>query len=340
MSAVNYDALMVVSFGGPEGPDDVMPFLRNVTRGRGVPEDRLLAVAEHYHHFGGKSPINDQNRALMAALKPELAKGGIVLPMFWGNRFWNPMLPETLADMRDAGIKHALAFVTSAYGSYSGCRAYREDIAKAQAAVGEGAPVIDTVRKFWNHPGFVETMVDRVNESLAVFDGDTDDVRMIYTAHSVPMGMARTSPYEAQLRETCRLVGEAVGKPEWDLVWQSRSGPPEVPWLEPDILDHMRAIHKEGVRSVIVTPIGFTSDHMEVVYDLDYEAKHLAEELGMAFVRTKTAGTHPRFVTMVRELFEERLRVSTNRVHLGVMQPSPDICAPDCCPAPQRPPTR
>ncbi|HEY1950878.1 MAG TPA: ferrochelatase, partial [Bryobacteraceae bacterium] len=258
-----YDAVVLISFGGPEKPEDVMPFLENVTRGRNIPRERLLEVAEHYYHFGGKSPINDQSRELISALRKELDEHQIALPIYWGNRNWHPFLPDAFRQMRDAGVKRALALMTSAYSSYSGCRQYRENIAAAQAEIGEGAPAADKLRVFYNHPGFIEAMLDRVQTALAEFAGeDLSCIRFVATAHSIPSAMAQTSDYEKQLRETTRLVAEAAGFTAWDLVYQSRSGPPSQPWLEPDILDHLRQLHGEEVKNVIVVPLGFISDHL------------------------------------------------------------------------------
>src|SRR4051794_15261788 len=282
-----HDAPLVVSFGGPESAEDVMPFLENVTRGRNIPRERLAEVAEHYHHFGGKSPINDQNRALIAGLQSELKGQGIELPIYWGNRNWHPYLPDALRAMRDDGLKNALAFVTSGYSSYSGCRQYRENIAAAQAEVGEGAPKVDKLRVFYNHPRFVEACADRIREATEQLAGDVsssslgEQVRLVATAHSIPLAMAETSNYELQLRETTRLVAERLGIDRWDLVFQSRSGPPTQPWLGPDILQHLRKVANGAVRNVVVSPLGFLSDHMEVLYDLDTEAAELAQELGM-----------------------------------------------------------
>jgi ferrochelatase len=317
-----YDAVLVVSFGGPEKPEDVLPFLENVTRGRNVPRVRLLEVAEHYYHFGGKSPINDQCRALMAALRNELAERGPDLPVYWGNRNWHPLLADTLRRMRDDGVRHAAAFVTSAYSSYSGCRQYRENIAAARAEVGEGAPKVDKLPVFYNHPGFIEACADRVGEALGPFSRDEpNSFRLVISAHSIPCSMAETSDYEKQLRETSRLVAAAAGLDRWDLAFQSRSGPPGQPWLGPDILDHLRKLQDEGVRNVLIAPLGFVSDHLEVLYDLDVEAAALAHELGMKFVRAATVGTHPAFISMIRQLIAE---------------PNRDLCPQDCCPAPSR----
>ncbi len=331
-----YDSLLVVSFGGPEQPSDVMPFLHNVTRGRNIPDERLKEVAEHYHHFGGRSPINDQNRALMAALREELDRYGIGLPIYWGNRNWAPYLTDALRQMRADGRKRALAFMTSAYSSYSGCRQYRENIAAAQAEVGEGAPDVDKLRVFFNHPGFIEACADRVNEARGKLGSSSARARLVVTAHSIPCGMAATSNYEKQLRETARLVAEQVGIPDWDLAFQSRSGPPQQPWLEPDILDHLKKLHAEGTTDVIVAPLGFISDHLEVLFDLDTEAVELARELGLNIVRAGTAGTHPAFIRAICELIEERIKPEVPRLALGVLPPSHDVCPVNCClPAPR-----
>jgi protoporphyrin/coproporphyrin ferrochelatase len=332
-----YDAILIVSFGGPEKAEDVVPFLENVTRGRHVPRERLLKVAEHYYAFGGKSPINEQCRALIAALRTELDQHGIRLPIYWGNRNWHPMLADALREMQRDGVKGALAFVTSAYSSYSGCRQYREDIAAAQAEIGTGAPKVDKLRVFYNHPGFIEASADRVREGLGKFcTNEAKTVRLVISAHSVPCSMAETSDYERQLRETSRLLAEAVGYPTWDLVFQSRSGPPGQAWLGPDILDHLRALHGQNVRNLLVAPLGFVSDHIEVLYDLDTEALGLATQLGMKMVRSTTVGTHPAFIKMIRLLIAERLFPNEPRLAVGAFGPSHDLCAPDCCPAAQR----
>ena len=331
------DAILIVSFGGPEKAQDVLPFLENVTRGRNIPRQRLLEVANHYHSFGGKSPINEQCRALIAALRTELDQQGLRFPIYWGNRNWHPMLADTLREMRDDGVKHALAFVTSPYSSYSGCRQYREDIAAAQAEVGRCAPTIDKLRVFYNHPGFIQASVDRVRETLLKFcDEERSTVRLVISAHSVPCSMAETSSYEGQLRETSRLVAGAVGCRTWDLVFQSRSGPPRQPWLGPDILDHLRALHRENVKNVLVAPLGFVSDHIEVLYDLDTEALRLASELGMKIARSATVGTHPAFIKMIRQLIRERLYPGEPRLAIGAFGPSHDVCELDCCPVLQR----
>ncbi|MFM9023825.1 MAG: ferrochelatase, partial [Planctomycetaceae bacterium] len=256
-----YDAVLLVSFGGPDGPDDVMPFLENVLRGRNVPRERMVEVAEHYHHFGGKSPINEQNLALLAALRDELDRHGPRLPVYWGNRNWHPLLTDTLREMADAGVKRAIAFVTSAFSCYSGCRQYRENIAAAREAVGPRAPEVDKIRVFFNHPGFVEPMAANVRAALERFPADVRaGVPVLFTAHSIPMSMADTSRYVPQLEESSRLVAERAGAHDWRLVWQSRSGPPTQPWLEPDVCDVIRQQHADGVRGIVIAPIGFISD--------------------------------------------------------------------------------
>jgi protoporphyrin/coproporphyrin ferrochelatase len=327
-----YDAVLLVSYGGPEGPDDVMPFLENATRGRGVPRDRLLEVAEHYQHFGGVSPINAQNRALIAALEAELARHGPALPIYFGNRNWHPYLEETIRDMRDAGVQHALALVTSAFSCYSGCRQYREDVIRACEAVGGGAPTFDKLRVFYNHPGFVEANVAGLQEALATIEaGRRSGAHLVFTAHSIPAGMARHSAYEVQLQEASRLVAEAAGVTRWSLAYQSRSGPPQVPWLEPDIGDHLELLAGSGISDVVLLPIGFLSDHMEVLYDLDHEARDRAAELGLGFVRAPSVGTHPAFIGALRELILERMTAQPVRRALGRLGPSHDICPVDCC---------
>jgi protoporphyrin/coproporphyrin ferrochelatase len=335
-----YDALLFVSFGGPERPEDVMPFLENVTRGRGVPRERLENVAEHYRHFGGKSPINEQNRALIASLAEELGRHGLNLPIYFGNRNWAPFLTDTVGEMQRAGVQRALAFITSAYSSYSGCRQYLEDLERARASV-PGAPPIEPLRRFFNHPGFVDACVDRVAAALEQLGAQLggaapEGTRLVFTAHSVPRSMANTSDYEKQLRANAQLISERLGRPHWDLVWQSRSGPPEVPWLEPDILDHVRDLHGRGVPAIVIAPIGFLSDHVEVLYDLDEEARQTCEALGLPMARAATVGTHPRFVQMIRELIVERMRALPMQ-SVGPLPPCPDVCAPGCCPRPERP---
>jgi ferrochelatase len=335
---MNYDAILVVSFGGPESRDDVIPFLENVLRGRNVPRERMLAVAEHYYRFGGKSPINQQTRELIAALEAELAQRGPKLPVYWGNRNWHPLLPETLLQMKKDGVLRALGFVTSAYSSYSGCRQYREDIARAQQEVGEGAPEIDKLRVFFNHPGFIDATAERVGDALAAVPvGAKENVQVVYIAHSVPVSMAATSDYLQQLEEVRRLVSQKLGVRNDGLVYQSRSGAPGQPWLEPDILDYLRMVKTQNLASVVVlAPISFISDHMEVLYDLDVEARQLCDSLPLVMTRAKTVGVHPKFVAMIRELILERVNPGSERRALGALGARADVCAEDCCPAPQR----
>jgi ferrochelatase len=338
---VAYDAFVLLSFGGPEKPDDVMPFLRNVVRGRGVPDSRLVDVAEHYMHFGGVSPINEQCRSLLAAVSADFAANGLTLPAYWGNRNWYPMLEDTVAQMRDDGVTSALGFATSAYGGYSSCKQYWEDIAQARAAVGPRAPRITKLRQFYDHPGFVEPHIWAVRDALATLPAERrETTRIVFTAHSIPVSMADAAGptggrYTAQLNETAALV-HAAAAPElsWDLVWQSRSGPPSVPWLEPDVNDHLTTLAEKGVTDVVVSPIGFVSDHLEVLWDLDNEAAETARGLGLGYARAATPGTDPRFVTMVRELVEERTAGHPRR-RLGTL-PVWDECPGGCCPVAQR----
>lgn len=340
--SVNYDALLFVSFGGPEGPDDVIPFLENVLRGKNVPRERLLEVAEHYNHFGGVSPINDQCRELITALEAELSDNGIDLPIKWGNRNWAPMLPDTIAELKAAGAKRILAFVTSGFSCYSGCRQYREDIYRAQDVVEANDIEVHKIRVFFNHPDFVAVNAENVKAAIdEIADGAPDSVHVAFTAHSIPSSMATTSDYEKQLSESCRLVAEQLGIPEanWKLVYQSRSGRPQDPWLEPDICDYIESLKADGVNKVVVSPIGFLSDHMEVMYDLDDEAKAKCDELGMQMARAGTPGTHPRFVSMIRKLIQERMDQVIPEC-IGKFAANHDVCPQDCCPAPQRPPAR
>jgi ferrochelatase len=327
-----YDALLLVSFGGPEGMQEVMPFLENVLRGRNVPAERMRAVAHHYELFGGVSPINEQNRALMAALKDDFAASGLKLPIYWGNRNWHPLLADTLREMADDGIEHALAFVTSAYSSYSGCRQYRENIERARAEVGERAPRVDKLRVFYNHPGFVEPNAENLRAALEQIPSERRrEARVAFSAHSIPMSMATNCDYQAQLLETCLLVAERAGHENWRLVFQSRSGAPTQAWLEPDILDYLRELKREGARDVVIAPVGFISDHMEVLYDLDIEARQLSEELQLNMIRAATVGTHPTFIKMIRQLILERLDANPLRLALGTRPASHDVCPTDCC---------
>ena len=311
-SAPEFEAILLVSFGGPEGPDDVMPFLRNVTRGRGIGDERLAAVAEHYHLFGGVSPINQCNRDLIAALAEELAERGVELPVYWGNRNWSPMLADTVAQMRDDGISRAVGFVTSAFGSFSGCRQYSEDIERARIAVGPDAPTIRKLPPFWDQEGFLAAIADH----LAAARQTEPNAPVVFTAHSIPDTMAATAPYVGQLNEACGRVAARTGANQWSLAYQSRSGPPQVPWLGPDIGDELDRLADCGADAVIVVPIGFVADHMEVIYDLDTEARQRAYMLGLRFTRVSTVGTHPAFVKMISEL---------------VLGPPPTPCPADCC---------
>ncbi len=327
-----YDAILVMSFGGPEGPEDVMPFLDNVLRGKNVPDERKQEVAHHYLDFGGKSPLNAQNRELVTSLQRELKDHGIDLPVYWGNRNWHPMIADTLRQMRDAGVKTFLTFTTSAFSCYSGCRQYREDIMKAQELLGDDAPAFDKIRTFFNHPDFIEVNRIRLEEALAGIPEDRrPHVHVAFTAHSIPMAKADKSPYVDQLTEACRLTAEAASIERWKLVYQSRSGPPHQPWLEPDICDHIETLQHEGVRELMIHPIGFISDHMEVIYDLDTEARELCNRIGMTMVRAKTAGSHPIFIRMVRDLIEERLFDRPDRRTVGRLPAKHDVCPENCC---------
>ena len=316
-----FDALFFVSFGGPEKHDDVIPFLENVLRGKPVPRERMLEVAEHYYHFDGKSPINDQNRELIAALQPKLD-----IPIYWGNRNWHPYISETLEKMHADGVRKAAVFVTSAYGSYSGCRQYREDIGKALEATGLTGLSLEKLPHFCLTPQYTEVMAERVRDA---YKQVPETASLTFTAHSIPTAMADTSPYVQQLKQSCESVAQAVGRGSWELVYQSRSGAPTQPWLEPDILTHLRKLHSEGVKDVVVCPIGFCSDHMEVMYDLDTEAADLCKQLDMKMARTGTAGSHPLFVDMIRQQILD-----------GVTTPILSRCSADCCPTPQRLPAR
>ncbi len=348
--AAPYDALLLVSFGGPEGPEDVVPFLRNVTAGRDIPDSRLEEVGEHYYGFGGRSPINDQNRHLVDAIRADLDASGVDLPVYWGNRNWDPFLREALEQMRADGIERAAVLVTSAYASYSGCRQYRENLADAVAAV-PGAPRLDKLRHYFNHPGFIEPMVDATLAALAELPVDARrGGHVVFVTHSIPEAMnARSGPrggayvsqHQVIAAEIIERVREETGhRYPSQLVFCSRSGPPSMPWLEPDVNEHLRLLHKRGVPGVVVVPIGFVSDHMEVVYDLDTEAQATAEELGLPFARAATAGVDPRFVAMVRDLLLERAAVergeSPDRAATGA-DAAWDVCPAGCCPNPRGP---
>ena len=341
-----YDAFLLVSFGGPEGPADVMPFLENVTRGRRIPRERLAEVAEHYDAFGGVSPINQQCRDLLAATEKDFAAAGLSLPVYWGNRNWHPMLADTVAAMAADGVRHALAFVTSAYGSYSSCRQYLDDIEQARARAGAGAPRIDKIRHYFNHPGFIGPLAD---STLAAIERLPQAARpgahLVFTAHSIPEAMAAASGppgdrlppgrYVTQLTEAARLVAERAGGHPWRLVYQSRSGPPAQPWLGPDVRDYLGELAAAGAPAAVLVPVGFVSDHMEVRHDLDVAAAETAARLGLPVQRAATPGTDPRFVSMITELVRERLD-GVPPVALGRLGPASDACPADCCrpPAP------
>ncbi len=336
-----YDALIVVSFGGPEGPDDVLPFLENVLRGKNVPHERMLEVAEHYSHFDGVSPINAQNRELIECIRADFTENDLNLPVYFGNRNWNPLLPDTLQQMKNDGVQRALAFFTSIYSCYSGCRQYRENIADAQAHVGEAAPEIHKLRMGFNHPSYIEASADRVLDSLRSLPDDrADSTRVIFTAHSIPMSMADHCDYEKQLRESCRLIMQRIGNQQWDLVFQSRSGPPSQPWLEPDVCDFLEAeFSTEDARGsdVVIMPVGFVSDHMEVMFDLDTEAKEVCDKLGVNMLRAGSLGTHPKFISMIRELVIER-STGSSKLAIGDLPAWHDVCPSDCCTyTPRRP---
>jgi ferrochelatase len=328
-----YDAVVLVSFGGPEKPDDVLPFLQNVLCGKRVPRERMLEVAKVYDSFGGVSPINAQNRVLLAALVTELNEHGPHLPVYWGNRNWHPLLADTFQQMADDGIRRALALVTSAFGSYSGCRQYLEDIERARQQVGPVAPAVDKLRLFYNHPGFIEPAVDRARAALdEIPPPNRHAARIVYTAHSIPVEMADRCAYVEQLNEACRLVSEGLGRSDWRLVYQSRSGRPSDPWLEPSVGEYLAELHESGeVADVVIVPIGFLSEHMEVVNDLDVVIGRLCDELGIHMVRAGVVGTHPRFVRMIRELIRERIEKNPTRLALGTLGPSHDVCPADCC---------
>ncbi|MGW3915931.1 ferrochelatase [Streptomyces sp. NPDC005070] len=356
LDATPYDALLLLSFGGPEGPDDVVPFLENVTRGRGIPKERLKEVGRHYFLFDGISPINDQNRALLDALRKDFAEHGLDLPVYWGNRNWAPYLTDTLREMAADGRRRILVLATSAYASYSGCRQYREDLAGALALLeGEGLepPRVDKLRHYFNHPGFVEPMTESVLRSLAELPADVrPGAHLVFTTHSIPAAAADTSgpaeghgeggAYVRQHLDVARLIADAVREKTgtdrpWRLVYQSRSGAPHIPWLEPDICDHLEELRGAGAPAAVMVPIGFVSDHMEVLYDLDTEARAKALELGLPVRRSATVGSDPRFAAAVRELVLERAAAESGRqvtrCALGALGASHDLCPVGCCPA-------
>lgn len=309
---MSFDALLLLSFGGPEGPEQVMPFLENVTRGRGIPRERLASVAEHYLHFGGMSPINGINRDLITSIEAELARRGADIPVYFGNRNWHPFVEDTVAHMRDNGIRRAAVFSTSAWGGYSGCTQYQEDIARARAAAGPEAPELTKLRQYFDHPLLVEMFADAIRDAAATLPEELRaDARLVFTAHSIPLRAAnRCGPdlYERQVGYTSRLVAAAAGYADFDQVWQSRSGPPQVPWLEPDVGDHLDALAAAGTKAVIVCPVGFVADHIEVVWDLDSELAEQAEAAGIALARATTPNSSPRFARLAVDLMDELLQ--------------------------------
>lgn len=343
-----YDAVLLVSFGGPEKPEDVVPFLENVTRGRGIPRERLIEVGQHYFEFGGRSPINDQNRDFLAAMREDFASAGLDLPVYWGNRNWAPYLVDTIRQMRDDGVTRAACFVTSAYSSYSGCRQYRENLAAAVAQV-ENAPRLDRLRQYFNHPGFLAPTVDATLASIAELGTPADQTRVLFVTHSIPETMNNTSgptgegytrQHASAISEVMAGVTEQTGQEfAHELVFCSRSGPPTMPWLEPDVNDRIKAMAGEGVTGLVLVPIGFVSDHMEVIYDLDTEALATAGECGVKAVRAATPGADPRFVAVVRDLVLERATAERGgdpqRAVLGDLGAWPDRCAIGCCPNPR-----
>lgn len=323
-------AFLLVSFGGPEGPDEVMPFLRNVTAGRNVPDDRLAQVAAHYQLFGGTSPINGQCRALLRAIERDFDASGIGLRLYWGNRNWRPLLADTMRAMADDGIKTVVALATAAYSSYSSCRQYLDDIDRARAAVGATAPHVVKVQPYYWHPGFAASFIAATNRALAALPaGIADEAELVFTAHSIPASMAAASgpdggAYQAQLAEVAGRVAAGVGRTSWKLAYQSRSGPPSVPWLEPDIHACLTDLAKAGAPAVVVVPIGFVSDHMEVIFDLDVEAARTASDLGLTIVRAATPGTAPEFVTMITGLVRDACA--------GALGPAASrLCGDGCC---------
>jgi protoporphyrin/coproporphyrin ferrochelatase len=333
-----FDAILVLSFGGPECRDDVIPFLENVLRGRNVPRRRLLDVAEHYYHFGGVSPINQHCRELISGLRVELDRHDIGLPIYWGNRNWRPFLVDTLKQLQQDGCQHVLTYVTAGFSCYSGCRQYREDITKALGELQEPGLRIEKLRGFYNHPDFVRVIGESVaRESQLLQDGTRDQPYVVFTAHSIPETMARSSDYERQLNETCRLVADYLDlqRDNWSLVYQSRSGRPQDPWLEPDILDFLRGLPQKDIQRLVICPVGFLSDHMEVLFDLDEEAADLCSKIGITMRRARCPGNDARFIAMIRKLFQERLQGAARQC-TGQFGPQPDHCPDDCCPGPVR----
>jgi ferrochelatase len=332
----SYDAILVVGFGGPEKKEDVMPFLENVTRGRNIPRERLEEVAEHYYQYDGVSPINQQARDLLEVLIPALQEAGVTQPVYWGNRNWHPMLEDTVAQMKQDGVEKVLGLVLAGYSSYSSCRQYREDMYRAGEESGWEASQFDKIRVFFNHPDFVEANADHVKQAAEPFNGEP--YHLVFTAHSIPNSMSDNCNYQLQLTEASRLVAEAVGVDDWKLVYQSRSGRPQDPWLDPDICDYLKDYSTNDVKNVVILPIGFLSDHMEVMFDLDEEAQEVCAEVGLKMQRAATVGLHPKFIKMLVELIQERTGQIESKQAIGQFGPNHDVCPLDCCPAPARRP--
>jgi ferrochelatase len=327
------DSILFVSFGGPEGPDDVIPFLENVLRGKPVPRERLLEVADHYQHFGGISPINQQNRDIISRLRLALKAVQIELPIFWGNRNWTPFISDAIRELQQQGFEHPLPIFTNMFSSYSGCRQYRENIMAAVQEIGPTAPTMAPRLRFgFNHPRFIAAQQQLIQTAYShLTDAQRASSRLLYTAHSIPLSMSDNCRYVDQLKESARLIAERLGNPTWELVYQSRSGPPQQPWLEPDIGDRLRELAKQGVQGVVVAPLGFVSDHMEVLFDLDTEAQEICHELGMVYSRANAVGTHPEFIQMLVDLIQERLSGTAERACIGNMPPLHDVCPENCC---------
>ena len=335
-----FDAVMIVSFGGPEGMEDVRPFLENVLRGKNVPPERMEEVVHHYEAFGGVSPINEHNRELKQLLEAELAAHQIDLPVYWGNRNWSPYIKDAVQQMKEDGITSCLNYMTSGYSCYSGCRQYRENVIKVQEENEAKSITFGKIRVFYNHPNWIELNALRVQAALdRIPEEQRANTHIAFTAHSIPTSMSDTSAYVSQLEEACRLTAEKLGHPHYKLVYQSRSGPPTMPWLEPDICDHLDQLKADDVSDVVIHPIGFVSDHMEVLFDLDTEAKEHCDSIGLNMERSLSAGNHPLMVSMIRELIQERLTEGTERRSVGSRGPNHDVCPENCCMPMKRPAT-
>ena len=330
-SLQKYDAILLMSFGGPEGVQDVIPFLERVTKGRNIPQERLLKVAQNYYIFNGISPINEQNRNLIEAIKEEMLRVGLRLPIYFGNRNWTPFVEDALAQMKEDGIKKALVFVTAGFSCYSGCRQYRENLVSALENIPDG-PILDKIRVFYNHPKFIKVVSELIQISISKWGNkDESEIKLVFTAHSIPLSMAEKSDYEKQLHEACRLTVESLGFSEYTLCYQSRSGSPKFPWLEPDIATVLENFAREAVKNVVFVPIGFVSDHIEIIYDLDIEAKNMAENLGLNFLRVASPVAHPEFPKMVVDLIMERMTENPQRLAIGKYQANHDVCPVNCC---------